>query len=145
LTTDKALQDEPIVAQEAASAKISPELADELRDAPLASLKGRTISASANGFVLHLAAEYPRTTNKDGASYKPNKLLPQIHAAIGAFLADLLMVQADKDSEGWLRLSLDKKAFRKPSPVSYRMFDGLRTSWKAAKLIAEHAGSVSAR
>ena len=30
--------------------------------------------------------------------------------------------------------------FKKPSPVSYRMFDGLRTSWKAAGLIAEQRG-----
>jgi hypothetical protein len=140
LKTDKALQDEPIVSREDTSAKTSPELADELRDAPLASLKGRTTSAAATALVLHLAVEYPRTSSKDGVSYKPQKLLPQVHAAIGAVLADLLMAQADEDGAGWLRLSLDKKAFKKPSPVSYRMFDGLRSSWKAGKLIAEHTG-----
>ena len=50
------------------------------------------------------------------------------------------MAQGDEDCVGWLRLSLDKKDFKKPNPVSYRMFDGLRASWKAAGLIAEHAG-----
>jgi len=39
-----------------------------------------------------------------------------------------------------LRLSLAKNGFKKPSLVSYRMFVGLRTSWKAAGLIEERAG-----
>lgn len=73
-------------------------------------------------------------------SYKPQKLLPQVHAAIGAFLADLLMAQVNEDGAGWLRLSLNKNAFKRPNPVSYRTFDGLRSSWTAAGLIAEHAG-----
>jgi hypothetical protein len=50
------------------------------------------------------------------------------------------MAQGNEDGGGWLRLSLDKRGFKKPNPVSYRMFDGLRTAWKAAGLIAEHAG-----
>jgi len=50
------------------------------------------------------------------------------------------MAQGNEDGAGWLRLSLDKKGFKKPAPVSYRMFDGLRTSWKVAGLITEHAG-----
>ena len=125
---------------EVAAAKTSPELADELRFAPLANLKGRTISASAAALVSHLAAAYPRTTKNATRSNKPRKLEPQVHAAIGAFLADLLMAQGNEDGTGWLRLSLDKKGFKKPAPVSYRMFDGLRASWKAAGLIVEHAG-----
>jgi hypothetical protein len=90
--------------------------------------------------VSHLADAYPRTTKKAKRSNRPRKLEPQVHAAIGAFLADLLMAQGNEDGGGWLRLSLDKRGFKKPNPVSYRMFDGLRTSWKAAGLIAEHAG-----
>jgi hypothetical protein len=120
--------------------KTSPELADELRFAPLANLKGRTISAPAEALVSHLADAYPRTTNKAARSNKPRKLEPQVHAAIGAFLADLLMAQGNEDGGGWLRLSLNKESFRSPAPVSYRMFGGLRSSWKAAGLIAEHAG-----
>ena len=36
------------------------------------------------------------------------------------------MAQGDEESAGWLRLSLAKNNFKKPNPVSYRMFDGLR-------------------
>lgn len=90
--------------------------------------------------MSHLATAYPRTSSKEGVSYMPQKLLSQVHAAIGAFLADLLMAQVNEDGGGWLRLSLDKKIFKKPAPVIYRMLDGLRTAWKAARLIEEHAG-----
>lgn len=135
-----ALQDAPIISQEPHSPKTSPELADELRYAPLANLMGRTISSAATALVTHLATAHPRTSSKKGASYKPQKLLPQLHAAIGAFLADLMMAQGNEDGGGWLRLSLDKRAFKKPNPVSYRMFDGLRSSWNTAGLIAEQAG-----
>ncbi len=122
------------------SVATSPELADELRYAPLANLKGRAISAVAAALVSHLSDVYPRTTKKATRSNKPRKLKPQVHGAIGAFLADLLMAQGNEDGAGWLRLSLAKNDFEKPNPVSYRMFDGLRTSWKAAGLIDEHAG-----
>jgi hypothetical protein len=50
------------------------------------------------------------------------------------------MAQGNEDGGGWLRLSLAKNAFKRPNPVSYRTFDGLRTSWKAAGLVAERAG-----
>jgi hypothetical protein len=125
---------------EVTAPKTSPELADELRFAPLANLKGRAISAPAASLVSYLAGTYPRSTKNATRSNKPRKLEPQVHAAIGAFLADLLMAQGNEDGAGWLRLSLDKKGFKKPAPVSYRMFDGLRTSWKVAGLITEHAG-----
>jgi hypothetical protein len=139
LKTDEALH-EGEVDSEVAAAKTSPELADELRFAPLANLKGRAISASAAALVSYLADAYPRTTKNATRSNRPRKLEPQVHAAIGAFLADLLMAQGNEDGGGWLRLSLDKRGFKKPNPVSYRMFDGLRASWKAAGLIEEHAG-----
>jgi hypothetical protein len=125
---------------EVTAPKTSPELADELRFAPLANLKGRAISAPAASLVSYLAGTYPRSTKNATRSNKPRKLEPQVHAAIGAFLADLLMAQGNEDGAGWLRLSLDKKGFKKPAPVSYRMLDGLRTSWKVAGLITEHAG-----
>jgi hypothetical protein len=140
LKTDETPHEEGINYLEVTAAKTSPELADELRFAPLANLKGRVISASAAALVSYLADAYPRTTKKAKRSNTPRKLLPQVHAAIAAFLADLLMAQGNEDGAGWLRLSLNKKGFKKPSPVSYRMFDGLRTAWKAAGLIAEHAG-----
>ena len=139
MKTDEASH-EAEIDSELANVKTSPELADELRFAPLANLKGRATSASASALVSHLAEAYPRTTKKATRSNKPRKLEPQVHAAIGAFLADLLMAQGNEDGGGWLRLSLDKRRFKKPSPVSYRMLDGLRASWKAAELIEEYAG-----
>ena len=140
LKTDETAHEEGLTYSEVGAAKTSPELADELRFAPLANLKGRATSASAIALVAHLADAYPRTTKTATRSNKPRTLGPQLHAAIGAFLADLLMAQGNEDGGGWLRLSLDKRGFKKPNPVSYRMFDGLRASWKAAGLIEEHAG-----
>jgi hypothetical protein len=95
---------------------------------------------SRKGIPADVRDAYPRSTKNATRSNKPRKLEPQVHAAIGAFLADLLMAQGNEDGGGWLRLSLDKDNFKKPAPVSYRMFDGLRNAWKAAGLIAEHAG-----
>jgi hypothetical protein len=125
---------------EFADTTTSPDVADELRVAPLANLKGRAISTPASALVSFLATAYPRTTKNATRSNKPRKLEPKFHAAISAFLADLLMAQGNEEGGGWLRLSLAKNAFKKPSLVSYRMFDGVRTSWKAAGLIKEHAG-----
>jgi hypothetical protein len=139
LKTDEALHEDEID-PEFAAAKTSPELADELRFAPLANLKGRTTSPSAAALVSYLADAYPRTTKNATRSNRPRTLKPQFHAAIGAFLTDLLMAQGNEEAGGWLRLSLAKNAYKKPSLVSYRMFDGLRMSWKAAGLIEEHAG-----
>jgi hypothetical protein len=139
LKTDETLHEVEITDSEVGAVKTR-ELADRLQFAPLSNLKGRAISASATALVSHLADAYPRTTKKATRSNRPRKLEPQVHAAIAAFLADLLMAQSNEDGGGWLRLSLAKKDFKKPNPVSYRMFDGLRTAWKAAGLIAEHAG-----
>jgi hypothetical protein len=139
LKTDETLHEEEIHS-EVSVAKTSPERADELRSAPLANLKGRATSASAAALVSNLADAYPRTTKNATRSNRPRKLEPQFHTSIGAFLADLLMAQGNEEGGGWLRLSLAKNAFKKPSLVSYRMFDGLRTTWKAAGLIEEHAG-----
>jgi hypothetical protein len=139
LKTDEALH-EAEIDSEFVAAKTSPELADELRFAPLANLRGRATSASAAALVPYLADACPRTTKNATRSNKPRKLEAPFHAAIGAFLADLLMAQGNEEGGGWLRLSLAKNDFKKPAPVSYRMLDGLRTSWKAAGLIEEHAG-----
>jgi hypothetical protein len=54
LKTDETLHEREIIS-EVPAAKTSPELADELRFAPLANLKGRAISASAVALVAHLA------------------------------------------------------------------------------------------
>ena len=50
------------------------------------------------------------------------------------------MAQGNEDGAGWLRLSLAKNHFKKPAPVSWRMFDGVRNAWKAARLIDERVG-----
>jgi hypothetical protein len=140
LKPDETLYGGETADSEVGTVKTPPELADELRFAPLASLKGRATSASAEALVSYLAGAYPRTTKNATRSNRPRKLEAPFHAAIGAFLADLLMAQGNEDGGGWLRLSLAKNAFKEPSPVSYRTFDGIRTSWKAAGLIAEQAG-----
>ena len=126
MNTDEALHVEG--GGKVVTAKLSPELADELRYAPLANLKGRVTSASATALVSFLANAYPRTTTNATRSNRPIKLEPQFHAAIGAYLADLLMALGNEDGAGWLRLSLAKKDFKKPSPVSYRMFEGITNS-----------------
>src|SRR5271166_4466212 len=77
------------------AAKTSPELADELRFAALANLKGRVTSASAATLVSYLAVVYLRITKKATSCNKPRKLEHQVHAASGAFLADLLMAQGN--------------------------------------------------
>jgi hypothetical protein len=140
LKIDETLREGEISDSEVGADDTSPDLAGALRFAPLANLRGRAISASAVALVTHLAGVYPRATKTATRSNKPRKLEPQFHATIGAFLADLLMAQGNEDGAGWLRLSLNKKDFKKPNPVSYRMFEGLRDAWKAAGLIAEHAG-----
>jgi hypothetical protein len=140
LKTDETRHEEGVTGSELGTVERPPELADQLRSAPQANFKGRAISTSAAALVAYLADAHPRTTKTATRSNKLRKLEPQLHKAIGAFLADLLMAQGNEESGGWLRLSLAKNDFKKPNPVSYRMFDGLRTSWKAAGLIAEHAG-----
>jgi hypothetical protein len=91
LKTDETLHEREITESEIGAVKTSSEFADELRSAPLANLKGRATSASAAALVSHLANAYPRSTKSATRSNKPRKLEPQFHAAIGAFLADLLM------------------------------------------------------
>jgi hypothetical protein len=140
LKTDEALHEGEIAESEVGAVKASRELADQLYVAPLANLKGRATSPSAAALVSYLADAYPRTTKNATRSNKARTLEPKVHAAIAAFLADLLMAQGNEECAGWLRLSLAKNNFKKPAPVSYRMFEGLRDAWKAAGLIAEHAG-----
>ena len=102
--------------------KASSDLADELQFAPLADLKGRATSESAASLVSLLADAYPRTTKDATRSNKPRKLWPQIHAAIAAFLADLLMAQGNEEAEDGSGFRSHKNNFKKPAPVSYRTF-----------------------
>jgi hypothetical protein len=121
---------------------VSPELADELNYAPLANLKGYAVSEQATALVQHLAHKYPRVaqgSTKTKRTNKPRKLEPDFHRAIAAFLSELLAARAEEGAAGWLRLSLDKDKF-KGALVSYRMFNGVRKTWRSAGLIEEQKG-----
>jgi hypothetical protein len=123
---------------------VSPELADELNYAPLANLKGHAVSEQATALVQHLAHKYPRAaqaSTRTKLANKPRKLEPDFHRAIAAFLAELLAARAEEGAAGWLRLSLDKDKF-KGALVSYRMFNGVRKTWRSAGLIEEQKGCV---
>jgi hypothetical protein len=130
------------VREENVERTVSPELADELRYAPLANLKGHAVSEQATALVRHLAHKYPRVaqgSTRTKRTNKPRKLEPVFHRAIAAFLAELLASSAQEEAAGWLRLSLDKEKF-KGALVTSRMFNGVRTSWRNAGLIEEQKG-----
>jgi hypothetical protein len=93
---------------------VSQEVADELRYAPLANLKGHAVSEQATALVGYLAHKYPRVTQtarKTKRTNKPRKLEQSFHRAIAAFVAELLAARAQEEAAGWLRLSLDKRNF----------------------------------
>jgi len=119
------------------------ELADELRYAPLGNLRGYAVSKQGTALVQHLAHKYPRVAQGSTGTKrtnKPSKLEPNFHRAIGAMLAALLVARADEEAAGWFRMSLDKDNFKRPAPVAYRMFTGVRSSWRDAGLVEEHRG-----
>ncbi|MDA9398555.1 hypothetical protein XH79_06965, partial [Bradyrhizobium sp. CCBAU 45389] len=118
-------------------------MADELRYAPEGNLKGYARSDEAIALVRLLAQTNPRVpqvATETSRTNKPRKLEPNFHRAIGAFLASLLLARTDEEAGGWLRMSLDKKKFKSPAPVSYRMFMALRSAWLNARLIEQHKG-----
>lgn len=122
---------------------IHSELADELRYAPEGNLRGYATSGQAGDLVRHLACVYPRVPQRSTnttRTNKPRKLEGNFHRAIGAFLAALLLACADDEAAGWLRMSLDKEKFKRPAPVSYRMFNAVRSAWLNARLIEQHKG-----
>jgi hypothetical protein len=122
---------------------VSPELIDELRYAPQGNLRGHATSEKATALVLHLAQKYPRGAHGSvptKRTNKPRKLEPNFHRAIGAFLAELMVARASAEAGGWFRLSLDKNAFKRPAPVSHRMFTDIRLGWRSAGLIEEQKG-----
>ncbi len=124
---------------------VSPELADELRYAPLANLKGHAVSEQAIALVQHLAHKYPRGAQgvtRTTRANKPRKLEPNYQRAVAAFLAELLAARAEEGAPGWLRLSLNKENYSRKSGalVSYRIFDHVRQAWTVAGLIEERKG-----
>jgi hypothetical protein len=123
-------------------AKTSPELADELRLAPLANLKGRAVSEQASTLVSFLDSLFlrPSKASAKKATYRPGKLALQRQQAIAALLAELLIAAAVEEGIGWLRVSLDKRKYNRPSPVSWRTFEGIRYPWKEAGLLEEIPG-----
>jgi hypothetical protein len=64
LKIDETLREREITESEIGAVKTSSELADELRFAPLANLKGRATSAPAAALVSHLANAYTAAVRK---------------------------------------------------------------------------------
>jgi len=103
------------------------ELADELRYAPLANLRGRSESDAAKALVRQLAEDYPRGAGKEeGAKpYRQVKTKAAFELAIAAFLAELLAAHGDERRGGWIRCSLNKDD-RKGQAVTSRQFANVR-------------------
>jgi hypothetical protein len=123
------------------SAPSGSEIADELRYAPLANLRGRCESDEAKALVHHLAERYPRGTGKtkSAKAYRQVKTRIGFELAIAAFLGELLAAHGDEWRGGWIRCSLDKDAF-KGREVTYRQFANVREAWVAAGLVNEVKG-----
>ena len=123
------------------SAPSASDLADELRYAPLANLRGRSESDAAKALVDHLADKYPRQTGKSERvkAYRQVKTKADFELAIAAFLAELLAAYGDERRGGWIKCSLKKDAF-KGQTVSSRQFANVRKAWITAGLVEEVPG-----
>jgi hypothetical protein len=116
------------------------DIADELRYAPLANLRGRSESVGAKALVHRLAEDYPRGAGKRGAKpYRQVKTLAAFELTIAAFLAELLAAHSDKWRGGWIRCSLKKKDFSGKA-VTHANFTNVRDAWVAAGLVDEVKG-----
>jgi hypothetical protein len=116
------------------------DLRDELRYAPLANLRGRSESEEAKALVRLLAEQYPRGgKSKSSKAYRQVKTRNGFELAIAAFLAELLAAHGDERRGGWIRCSLDKKAFTGQA-VTQRQFANVRDAWVAAGLVEEVKG-----
>jgi hypothetical protein len=118
------------------------ELAEELHNAPLAKLNGKAESPEALALVRSLAERYPRLPSKtasSGKSYKQVKTKEDYEVAVAAFLVELLSVVASKRDTDWIRVSLNKDAF-KDRPVTFRQFENVRKAWTAEGLIETKKG-----
>jgi hypothetical protein len=123
------------------TAKTSPELADELYLAPRANLKGQASTDVAAALVDFLDGAYPRASGaKQKSSYLPGSLGVRRRQGIAALLSELLVAAAVESGAGWLMVSLNKNHFKRPAPVSWRTFDGIRVAWVGAGLLEENTG-----
>jgi hypothetical protein len=117
------------------------DIADELRYAPLANLRGRSESDLAKALVRRLAEDYPRGAGKNGGGrpYRQVKTRAAFELAIAAFLAELLAAHGDERRGGWIRCSLKKKDFS-GKDVTHANFTNVRDAWLAAGLLEEVKG-----
>jgi hypothetical protein len=117
------------------------DLADELRYAPLANLRGRSESEAAKALVSHLAEQYPRGAGKNTSAraYRQVKTRTGFELTIAAFLAELLAAHGDERRGGWIRCSLNKDE-RKGQAVTHSQFANVRKAWVAAGLVEEVKG-----
>src|SRR5215211_7684923 len=116
-----------------------PDDADELKHAPLASLRASAATKEAKALVSELAERYPRQRDAQGKHYARVKTKAAYENANAAFLAELLVAYGDEYRGGWIRCSLDKDDF-KDQRVSYRMFNDVRQSWTEAGLVQHKPG-----
>ncbi|GMO42394.1 hypothetical protein [Bradyrhizobium sp. TM233] len=115
-----------------------------LRDAPLATLTATPATEQARALVAELVKRYPRPLPAQGRIYARDKTLASYQTAAAAFLADLLDAIRRGRSEGWLRCS-QRKTDYSGQIVTWRMFDGVRTSWQEAGLLDHKPGYDGSR
>ncbi|MCK1477398.1 hypothetical protein IVB27_21965 [Bradyrhizobium sp. 197] len=111
-----------------------------LREAPLATLTATPHSEQARALKDELARRYPRLKTTNGKAYAPREKSLADHAtACAAFVADLLDALRRDRSEGWLRCSQRKTDYTDQF-VTWRVFDGVQTSWLEAGLLDHKPG-----
>jgi hypothetical protein len=113
--------------------------AEGLRGAAYASLQGRAVTKAAKALVKATCAEVDAYESKHN-TYK-HKAGLAVHAAVGAFLADLLTAQSDESPSDWVHRSLHAKGFS-GGPVGHRVFIRALDALKGLVLV-EHADGVA--
>ena len=106
-------------------------------------MKGRATSTKATALISFLDEAYPRPTEAGArrASYRSGVVQTRKRReAIAALLAELLIATVVEEGAGWLMVSLDRRNYNSPSPVSWRTFEGIRQPWKDAGLLEENTG-----
>ena len=122
------------------ASQLSPEEAQSLRVAPMATLDATARSESAKRPIARLADELTNWETAFARRKNERKgRLEKLQAAIGAFLADLLSACNHPEANGWTWRSLSKSGFTGHT-VSFRDFDAIVSAWAACGLLERVAG-----